>query len=74
MKQRKKKQQKKSPLPFKVGQLVKVKTCEYGNARGTVDSIDINGAMVLLSTAVRQGPLPFALDNLVALPAGPARG
>lgn len=61
---------KKSPLPFAVGQVVKVKAGDYGNARGTVHSIDTNGAMVTLSTAVRLGPLPFALDNLVALPAG----
>ncbi len=73
MKAKKKAVKKKIKLPFAVGQAVKVRFGDYGNARGTVSEIDANGALVLLFTAVRQGPLPFALDNLVALPAGAPR-
>lgn len=58
--------------PFNVGQRVKVHYGDWGNAKGTVESIG-EEVMVLLDVAPRQGPVGFDAGNLIALPGGLVR-
>ncbi len=59
--------------PFTVGQRVKVHYGEWGNAKGTVESIG-EDVMVLLDVNIRGGAVGFDAANLIALPAAAERG
>lgn len=64
---------KKIRSPFTVGQRVKVHYGEWGNAKGTVESIG-EEIMVQLDVNIRGGAIGFDAGNLIALPAAAERG
>ncbi len=64
---------KKIRSPFTVGQRVKVHYGEWGNAKGTVESVG-EEVMVLLDVSQRSGAVGFDAANLIALPVLPVRG